>query len=54
MYQFFALPGFRKYFANTSWFLGERVLRMVGITFCQNLRRSLFGSWALWFVELCT
>ena len=29
MSNFFALPGFRKYFANTSWLLGERVLRMV-------------------------
>ena len=29
MYQFFVHPGFRKYFANTSWLLGERVLRMV-------------------------
>ena len=28
MSQFFARPGFRKYFANTSWLLGERILRM--------------------------
>ncbi len=29
MRQFLANPDFRKYFANTSWLLGERVLRMV-------------------------
>ena len=29
MSNFFALLGFRKYFADTSWLLGERVLRMV-------------------------
>jgi len=44
MSNFFALPGFRKYFANTSWFLGERVLRMVGITFCRYLRCTLSGT----------
>jgi len=54
MPNFFALPGFRKYFANTSWFLGERVLRMVGITFYQYLRRSLSGTGRLWFTELHT
>jgi O-antigen/teichoic acid export membrane protein len=29
MLQVFARPGFRNYFANTSWLLGERVLQMV-------------------------
>ena len=28
MSQFLARPGFRKYFANTSWLLGERILRI--------------------------
>ena len=53
MYQFFALPGFRKYFANTSWFLGERVLRMVGIYVARYLGPERFGllSYALSFVQ---
>ena len=35
MSNFFALSGSRKYFANTSWLQGERVLRMaVSLLFC--------------------
>ena len=58
MYQFFAHPGFRKYFANTSWLLGERVLRMVvsllvGIYVARYLGPERFGllSYALSFVQ---
>ena len=58
MYQFFAHPGFRKYFANTSWLLGERVLRMVvtllvGIYVARYLGPESFGllSYALSFVQ---
>ena len=29
MRNFLTSQGFRKYFANTSWLLGERILRMV-------------------------
>ena len=48
MSNFFALPGFRKYFANTSWLLGERVLRMavslfVGIYVARYLGPERFG-----------
>ena len=57
MPNFFALPGFRKYFANTSWLLGERVLRMavslfVGIYVARYLGPERFGllSYALSFV----
>ena len=57
MYQFFAHPGFRKYFANTSRLLGERVLRMVvnllvGIYVARYLGPERFGllSYALSFV----
>ena len=51
--------GFRKYFANTSWLLGERVLRMavslvVGIYVTRYLGPERFGllSYALSFVWL--
>ena len=59
MSNFFALPGFRKYFANTSWLLGERVLRMavslfVGIYVARYLGPERFGllSYTLSFVLL--
>ena len=59
MLQFFASPGFRKYFANTSWLLGERVLRMVvslfvGIYVARYLGPERFGllSYSLSFVWL--
>ena len=59
MLQFFASPGFRKYFANTSWLLGERVLRMVvsllvGIYVARYLGPERFGllSYTLSFVLL--
>ena len=59
MSNFFALPGFRKYFANTSWLLGERILRMgvslfVGIYVARFLGPEKFGllSYALGFVML--
>ena len=55
----FARPGFRKYFANTSWLLGERVLRMVvslfvGIYVARYLGPERFGllSYSLSFVFL--
>jgi len=50
-------PGFRKYFANTSWLLVERILRMginllVGIYVARYLEPERFGqlSYALSFV----
>jgi len=59
MGNFFARPGFRKYFANTSWLLGERILRMaislfVGIYVARYLGPERFGllSYALSFVWL--
>ena len=59
MLQLFDRPGFRKYFANTSWLLGERVLRMVvslfvGIYVARYLGPERFGllSYALSFVLL--
>jgi len=59
MPNFFALPGFRKYFANTTWLLGERVLRMVvslfvGIYVARYLGPERFGllSYTLSFVWL--
>jgi len=59
MRNFFASQGFRKYFANTSWLLGERVLRMaislfVGIYVARYLGPESFGflSYALSFVLL--
>ena len=52
-------PGIRKYFANTSWLLGERILRMgvslfVGIYVARFLGPEKFGllSYALGFVML--
>ena len=59
MRQFLAHPGFLKYFANTSWLLGERVLRMVvalfvGIYVARYLGPERFGllSYSLSFVWL--
>ena len=59
MRQFFARLGSRKYFANTSWLLGERVLRMavllfVGIYVARYLGPERFGllSYSLSFVLL--
>ena len=53
----FARPGLRKYFANTSWLLGERVLRIVvslfvGIYVARYLGPERFGllSYTLSFV----
>jgi len=52
-------PGIRKYFSNTSWLLGERILRMgvslfVGIYVIRYLGPEKFGllSYALGFVML--
>ena len=59
MGKFFGRPGFRKYFENTSWLLGERILRMavslfVGIYVARYLGPERFGllSYALSFVWL--
>ena len=59
MPNFFARPGFRRYFANTSWLLGERMLRMaislfVGIYVARYLGPERFGllSYSLSFVLL--
>ena len=59
MRNFLASQGFRKYFANTSWLLGERVLRMavslfVGIYVARYLGPERYGllSYALCFVWL--
>ncbi len=59
MSQFLSNKGFRKYFANTSWLLGERVFRMtislfVGIYVARYLGPERFGllSYALSFVWL--
>ena len=59
MRNFLVSQGFRKYFANTSWLLGERVLRMaislfVGIYVARYLGPESFGflSYALSFVLL--
>ena len=59
MLQFFARPGLRKYFANTSWLLAERALRMavslfVGIYVARYLGPERYGllSYALSFVWL--
>ena len=61
MSQFFARPGFRKYFANTSWLLGERILRMgvslfVGIYVARYLGPERFGllSYANSYVGIFT
>ncbi|SVA56519.1 uncharacterized protein METZ01_LOCUS109373, partial [marine metagenome] len=48
MRNFLASQGFRKYFANTSWLLGERVLRMaislfVGIYVARYLGPERYG-----------
>ena len=59
MRKYFASPSFRKYFANTSWLLSERVLRMVvslfvGIYVARYLGPERFGllSYTLSFVLL--
>ena len=59
MRQFLGHPGFQKYFANTSWLIGERVLRMVislfvGIYVARYLGPERFGllSYTLSFVLL--
>ena len=59
MRNFLASQGFRKYFANTSWLLGERVLRMavslfVGIYVARYLGPERFGllSYANSFVGI--
>ena len=59
MRNLFNNPGFRKYFANTSWLLGERMLRMivslfVGIYVARYLGPEKFGllSYTLSFVWL--
>ena len=59
MRNFLASQGFRKYFASTSWLLGERVLRMaislfVGIYVARYLGPERYGllSYALSFVWL--
>ena len=61
MLNLFNNPGFRKYFANTSWLLGERILRMivslfVGIYVARYLGPERFGllSYANSFVGLFT
>jgi len=61
MPNFFTHPDFRKYFANTSWLLGERILRMaislfVGIYVARYLGPERFGilSYANSFVGLFT
>ena len=61
MSQFLARPGFRKYFANTSWLLGERILRMgvslfVGIYVARYLGPERFGllSYANSYVGIFT
>ena len=59
MSKFLNNKGFRKYFANTSWLLGERVIRMtislfVGIYVARYLGPERYGllSYALSFVWL--
>ena len=59
MRNFLASQGFRKYFANTSWLLGERILRMVislfvGIYVARYLGPERYGllSYVLSFVWL--
>ena len=59
MRNFLASQGFRKYFANTSWLLGERVLRMavslfVGIYVARYLGPERYGllSYTVSFVWL--
>jgi len=57
--KYFDSPGFRKYFANTSWLLAERVFRLavnlfVGIYVARYLGPQQFGilSYALSFVSI--
>ena len=59
MFQFPKSNGFRQYFANTSWLLGERILRMaislfIGIYVARYLGPERFGllSYSLSFVLL--
>ena len=59
MRKFLSSKGFRKYFANTSWLLGERVLRMAislfaGIYVARYLGPERYGllSYAFSFVWL--
>ena len=59
MRNFLSSKGFRKYFKNTSWLLGERILRMaislfVGIYVARYLGPERYGllSYALSFVWL--
>ena len=59
MRNFLSSKGFRKYFTNTSWLLGERILRMaislfVGIYVARYLGPERYGllSYALSFVWL--
>ena len=59
MINIFAITGFRRYFANTSWLLGERALRLtvslfIGIYVVRYLGPERFGflSYALSFVWL--
>ena len=59
MRNFLASQGFRKYFVNTSWLLGERVLRMavslfVGIYVARYLGPERYGllSYTVSFVWL--
>ena len=58
MSNFFALPGFQKYFTNTSWILGEHILRipvslLVGVYVARYSEPECFGllSYALIFVQ---
>ena len=59
MINIFAITDFRRYFANTSWLLGERALRLtvslfIGIYVVRYLGPERFGflSYALSFVWL--
>ena len=59
MRNFLTSQGFRKYFANTSWLLGERIIRMVislfvGIYVARYLGPERFGllSYSISFVWL--
>jgi O-antigen/teichoic acid export membrane protein len=56
---FLVLPGFRKYFANTSWLMAERIFRsvlllVVGVYVARYLGPEQFGllSYAMSFVAL--
>jgi O-antigen/teichoic acid export membrane protein len=57
--KFLMLPGFRKYFANTSWLIAERIFRsvlllVVGVYVARYLGPERFGllSYAMSFVAL--